>query len=111
MFSRLALSKHLKMGRELLELHPVFRARFNQVAEIMDPMLEFSLAHVLFGQDEELLHQTAYAQPALFAFEPKDHVDLGEALTQMDFETAGKIAGARFSMLSGDLARLHRALT
>ena len=41
---------------------------------------------------------------------PKDHVDLGELTGQMDMETAGRIAGARFSMLSGDLARLHRAL-
>ena len=62
-------AQRLKMGRELLELHPVFRAKFNQVAEIVDPMLEYSLAHVLFGASDELLHQTAYAQPALFAFE------------------------------------------
>ena len=44
------------------------------------------------------------------AFEPKDHVDLGAALGQMDFETAAKITGSRFSLLSGGLARLHRAL-
>jgi seryl-tRNA synthetase len=43
-------------------------------------------------------------------FEPKDHVDLGAALGQMDFETAAKITGSRFSLLSGPLARLHRAL-
>ncbi len=45
-----------------------------------------------------------------FDFEPRDHVDLGAALGQMDFETAAKITGSRFSLLSGPLARLHRAL-
>ncbi len=44
-----------------------------------------------------------------FDFAVKDHVDLGEALG-LDFETAAKIAGARFSLLKGPLARLHRAL-
>ncbi|MGC2047449.1 MAG: serine--tRNA ligase, partial [Gallionella sp.] len=45
-----------------------------------------------------------------FAFEVKDHVSLGEALGGLDFETAAKISGARFSLLKGPLARLHRAL-
>jgi len=40
----------------------------------------------------------------------KDHVDLGEALGQLDFATAAKIAGARFTLMKGPLARLHRAL-
>jgi seryl-tRNA synthetase len=43
-------------------------------------------------------------------FTVKDHVDLGEALGQLDFATAAKIAGARFSLMKGPLARLHRAL-
>lgn len=45
-----------------------------------------------------------------FNFEPKEHFDLGEALGFMDFETAAKLAGARFVLLSGPLARLERAL-
>jgi len=45
-----------------------------------------------------------------FAFEPKDHVDLGTASGWMDFEAAAKISGARFTVLSGPLARMHRAL-
>ena len=45
-----------------------------------------------------------------FAFEAKDHVSIGEGLGGLDFETATKIAGARFSLLKGSLARLHRAL-
>lgn len=46
-----------------------------------------------------------------FDFEVKDHVDLGVDLGQMDFEVATKITGSRFVVLSGQLARLQRALT
>jgi len=45
-----------------------------------------------------------------FDFTVKDHVDLGEALGQLDFATAAKIAGTRFSLMKGPLARLHRLL-
>jgi seryl-tRNA synthetase len=47
--------------------------------------------------------------PPKFDFEAKDHVDIGEKLG-LDFDTAAKISGARFSLLKGPLARLHRAL-
>ena len=45
-----------------------------------------------------------------FAFAPKDHTDIAEDLGLLDFATAAKMSGARFSFLRGDLARLHRAL-
>ena len=45
-----------------------------------------------------------------FAFEVQDHVSIGEGLGGLDFETATKIAGDRFSLLKGPLARMHRAL-
>jgi seryl-tRNA synthetase len=45
-----------------------------------------------------------------FAFTPEQHFDLGEALGQMDFETAAKLSGARFVVLKKGLARLERAL-
>ena len=45
-----------------------------------------------------------------YAFAPKQHFDLGEALGQMDFETAAKLSGARFVVLKNGLARLERAL-
>jgi seryl-tRNA synthetase len=48
--------------------------------------------------------------PRSFDFPVKDHVDLGEGLGLLDFETATKIAGARFSLMKGPLARMHRAL-
>ena len=45
-----------------------------------------------------------------FDFAPKDHTDIGEALKGIDFETASKLSGARFSVLRGQVARLHRAI-
>jgi len=49
-------------------------------------------------------------EPASFDFTPRDHVYLGEALGQMDFETATKLSSSRFVVLSGAIARMQRAL-
>lgn len=63
------------------------------------------------GQDEDgNVEQSRWGEPKMFAFDVKDHADLGEALGMMDFETAAKMSGARFVLLSGKLARLERAL-
>jgi len=51
-----------------------------------------------------------WGTPRQYDFAVKDHVDLGEALGLLDFATAAKIAGARFSLMKGGLARLHRAI-
>lgn len=48
--------------------------------------------------------------PRQFDFPVRDHVDLGEGLDLLDFATAAKLASSRFSLMRGDLARLHRAL-
>jgi len=51
-----------------------------------------------------------WGDPTAFAFEPADHVSLGSGLGMMDFELAAKITGSRFVVMSGAIARLHRAL-
>jgi len=63
------------------------------------------------GPDESanVCLRTVGEAPA-FDFEPKQHFDLGEALGLLDFETAAKLSGARFAVLRGALARLHRAI-
>ncbi len=62
------------------------------------------------GQDEEAnVEQHRWGTPKGIDG-PKDHADLGEALGMMDFETAAKMSGARFVLLSGKLARMERAL-
>ncbi len=52
-----------------------------------------------------------WGEPPVFDFEIKDHVDIGEALHGMEFDSAVKLSGSRFVVLRGPLARLHRALT
>lgn len=51
-----------------------------------------------------------WGTPRAFDFPVKDHVDLGESLGMLDFAAAAKISGARFSLMKGSLARLHRAI-
>lgn len=48
--------------------------------------------------------------PRTFDFTPKDHVDIGEGMGQLDFAAGVKIAGARFTVMKGGIARLHRAI-
>lgn len=49
-------------------------------------------------------------EPRQFGFAPRDHVELGAMLGLLDFDTATRISGARFSVLKGAMARMHRAL-
>ena len=49
-------------------------------------------------------------EPRRFDFTPKDHVDLGAGLGMLDFDRAAKIAGSRFAVMTGAVARLHRAI-
>lgn len=49
--------------------------------------------------------------PKQFAFTPKEHDELGEALAGLDLDAAAKLSGARFYVLKGQIARLHRAIT
>ncbi len=64
------------------------------------------------GKDEnENVEIRKWGEPKQFDFKVKDHVDLGALSKQMDFDTAAKIAGSRFVVLKGQLARMQRALT
>jgi seryl-tRNA synthetase len=63
------------------------------------------------GHDESANREVRkWGEPKKFDFAPKDHVEIGEKLGGLDFETAAKISGARFSVMKGGVARLHRAL-
>ena len=58
--------------------------------------------------DNQEIHR--WGEPRAFDFTVKDHVELGERLNELDGETAAKLSGARFTVLRGGIARLHRAL-
>lgn len=63
------------------------------------------------GPDEAAnVEEKRWGEPRAFAFEPKDHVDVGEGLGGLDFERAAAVSGARFAILKDGLARLERAL-
>ena len=68
-------------------------------------------ASVPAGQTEEDNEEVRrWGELPVFDFEPRDHVDLGEALGLIDFEAASRIAASRFVVMQGAIARLHRAL-
>ncbi|QYZ67732.1 MAG: hypothetical protein OI74_00915 [Gammaproteobacteria bacterium (ex Lamellibrachia satsuma)] len=60
--------------------------------------------------EDDNREERRWGEPQAFDFEPKDHVDLGEAKGLMDFDAASKLTGSRFVTLHGPLARLQRAL-
>jgi seryl-tRNA synthetase len=60
--------------------------------------------------EEENVEVGRWGAPREFDFEVKDHVALGEQHGWLDFETAAKLSGARFALMRGPIARLHRAL-
>jgi len=84
------------------------QAEFDELVLGLPNMLHDSVPD---GRDETAnVEVRRWGEPREFAFEPKDHVAVGEGLALMDFEAAGRISGARFVVLKGGVARLHRAL-
>lgn len=79
--------------------------------EILTNLPNVPADDVPVGKDESAnVEIRKWGEPRVFEFEPKDHVDLAEALGILDTERAAKIAGARFAILNGAGARLERAL-
>ena len=60
--------------------------------------------------EEENVEVSRWGKPRTFDFTVRDHVDLGEATGELDFETAAKLTGSRFVVMHGQIARMHRAL-
>ena len=90
-------------------------AELNEVMEKLDEifigvpnLLHPSVPEGIDENDNEEV--SSWGEPRNFDFIAKDHVELGENLGGMDFETAAKISGSRFGLMSGHLARMHRAL-
>lgn len=104
---------------EVASLGDELKENETTLEEIQAKMQEFLLAipnipheSVPFGQSEaDNVEVRRRGNPKEFGFEVRDHVSLGEGLAMLDFETASKIAGSRFTLMKGSLARLHRALS
>ena len=105
----------LKRAEELTSQLSASDAAINAVQAELDAW-QLGLPNTLHesvpeGSDEAANQEVRrWGEPRKFEFKPKDHVELGEALGGLDFETAAKISGARFSVMKGGVARLHRAL-
>jgi seryl-tRNA synthetase len=81
-----------------------------QFAEFLLEVPNLPQEGVPVGRDESgNLEVLRFGTPRVFEFEAKDHVDLGTPLG-LDFDTGAKLSGARFTVLRGGIARLHRAL-
>ncbi len=104
---------------EVATLGDRLKAANEALAEVQEALRTFALgmpnlpdASVPDGQDEnDNREERRWGEPRAFDFDPKDHVDLGAALDMLDFDVAAKLTGSRFAVMSGALARLHRALT
>jgi len=95
------LGERLKAAEgELAEVQQALEAALYDLPNLLDES-------VPEGRDEEAnLELRRWGEPREFDFTPKDHVELG----LLDFEAATKISGARFVVMRGEVARLHRAL-
>ena len=84
------------------------------LAELRD--IELGLPNLLADdvptgtQEEDNTEVRRWGEPTELGFAPRDHIELGEGLGQLDFDAASKISGARFAVMTGPLARLQRAL-
>lgn len=99
------------LGDELKKAEDALEVVQSQLSEILMgvPNLPHESTPDGLSEDENV-ELRRWGEPRSFDFEPKDHVDIGESLGQLDFETAAKITGSRFVVMSGQMARLHRAL-
>ena len=83
----------------------------DKLTEILSGIPNLPLAEVPDGKDEAgNVEVRKIGEPRKYAFEPKQHFEIGEALGLMDAETAARMSGARFTILKGGLARLERAI-
>ncbi len=100
------------IGDQLKENESALSALQGEITDFMLSVPNIPHEDVPKGNDDsDNIEVRRWGDPRHFDFEPKDHVDLGAGLGQMDFDRAAKIAGSRFVVLSGPLARLQRALT
>jgi seryl-tRNA synthetase len=110
-----AAQKLMAEVNELKVTLPALEAESKAAEEELNDSLasipNLPLAEVPDGKDESAnVEHHKHGEKREYAFKPKEHYELGEALGLMDFETAAKLSGARFVVLSGGLARMERAL-
>jgi len=100
-----------KIAARLDELTEQARHIQGEIEELLLSIPNIPAPDVPAGASEtDNVEVCRWGAPRRFDFAPKDHVELGEGLGQLDADTGGKITGSRFTVMYGELARLHRAL-
>ena len=100
-----------QLGGDLKEKEQALQLVQTQLNDILLGIPNLPHASVPVGKDESDNEEVRrWGEPKSFDFEVKDHVELGEKLSLLDFETAAKLTGSCFAVMHGDLATLHRAL-
>jgi seryl-tRNA synthetase len=96
---------------EMAAMQAEAKALDTQLTDLLMALPNLPFEDVPDGADESgNVELRRWGTPATFDFTPKEHYDIAGVLPGMDFETAAKLSGARFVVLSGSIARLHRAL-
>jgi seryl-tRNA synthetase len=104
------LARGEALGAELVGVEKQLEVIQAELAAIQMGLPNLLHESVPEGRDESAnVEVRRWGVPRQFDFEPLDHVAIGEKLG-MDFEAAGRISGARFVVMTGPLAKLHRAL-
>jgi seryl-tRNA synthetase len=99
------------INRELGELETRLSDAQRRLTDFLAGVPNLPDASVPVGRGEaDNVEQRRWGVPRVLEFTAKDHVDLGEALGQLDFAAGSKIAGSRFVLMRGALARLHRSI-
>ncbi len=105
------LRANIEQAYDEAEDRDAIRALDKQIADLLSGLPNILDPDVPDGPDESAnIVLSQHGEPRDLGFQPKQHFELGEALGLMDFATAAKLAGARFVVLRGALARLERAL-
>lgn len=107
--SLLKISHEYKTSIPLLEEKEMaLRQELNDILIRLPNLISVDVPDGESAEDNQVI--TTWGTPTSFSFQPKSHVDVGQNLGLMDFETAATMSGARFVLLKGDLVRLERAL-
>ena len=105
------LSRGESLQGELVRLEQSLSQNMTELEALQLGLPNLLHASVPDGADETAnVEVRRWGEPRRFAFEPRDHVALGERLGGLDFEAAARISGARFVVMRAEVARLHRAL-
>jgi len=107
----LLVTRGSQVGKELEGLeteNKEAQAKLREFVSLIPNLLHESVP--VGASAEQNVEARRWGEARKFSFTPKDHVDLGAGLDGMDFDAGAKLAGARFVVMKGAVAQLHRAL-